>query len=114
VPYIIFGPPGTGKTVTVIEAILQILKRENEVKILACAPSDTAADVIAQRLSQYLSPQELLRLNWWQRLVASVNPLLLPYCPQDESLGLFGPPKELDCSVVVCTCGAAGMLSLMD
>ena len=45
---IVHGPPGTGKTTTLIEAILQlILKGE---KVLVSAPSNTAVDNIAKGL----------------------------------------------------------------
>ena len=43
-------PSGTGKTSTVIAAIEEIRARRPELRILACAPSDAAADVIAIRL----------------------------------------------------------------
>lgn len=48
----------------------------------ACGPSDTAADVICLRLAQHMSTDQLVRINWWQRLAASVHPHILPYCPQ--------------------------------
>jgi DNA polymerase III delta prime subunit len=44
---IIHGPPGTGKTTTVIELIRQLVQRGNQV--LACAPSNTAVDNLLER-----------------------------------------------------------------
>lgn len=45
---IVHGPPGTGKTTTLIEAILQLTKTGE--KILVSAPSNTAVDNIAKGL----------------------------------------------------------------
>lgn len=46
---IIHGPPGTGKTTTLIKAVQALLKRENK-QILIVAPSNTAVDVLTERL----------------------------------------------------------------
>ncbi|KZT41659.1 P-loop containing nucleoside triphosphate hydrolase protein [Sistotremastrum suecicum HHB10207 ss-3] len=62
-PFIVFGPPGTGKTVTIVEAMLQLVTSRTDVKILACAPSNSAADLITERLAAVLEPRELFRLN---------------------------------------------------
>ncbi|KAI9444108.1 P-loop containing nucleoside triphosphate hydrolase protein [Lactarius indigo] len=51
VPFIIFGPPGTGKTSTVVESIMQLVHRDAGFKILACTPSNAAADVLVERLA---------------------------------------------------------------
>lgn len=45
---IVHGPPGTGKTTTLVEAILQVLKEEDQV--LVCAPSNTATDLLVEKL----------------------------------------------------------------
>jgi hypothetical protein len=45
---LIHGPPGTGKTTTVVEVIRQAIRRG--CKVLACAPSNMAVDNIFQRL----------------------------------------------------------------
>lgn len=52
--------PGTGKTVTIIETIRQLLRNPNTI-ILASAPSNAAADIIASRLKDHMTPQELFR-----------------------------------------------------
>nr|CAB3263913.1 putative helicase mov-10-B.1 [Phallusia mammillata] len=49
-PYIIYGPPGTGKTVTMVEAIKQIVNHRREARVLICAPSNSACDLMVERL----------------------------------------------------------------
>lgn len=45
---IVHGPPGTGKTTTLTEAVLQLIKKGE--KVLVSAPSNTAVDNIAKSL----------------------------------------------------------------
>jgi len=52
VPYIIFGPPGTGKTTTVVELIHQFVRGFERARVLVCAPTNTAADVCCEKLGQ--------------------------------------------------------------
>ena len=50
---LIHGPPGTGKTTTIVEVILQLVKLGN--KILVVAPSNIAVDNIGEKLIYYKS-----------------------------------------------------------
>jgi ATP-dependent RNA/DNA helicase IGHMBP2 len=47
---IIHGPPGTGKTTTIVKAIQEVLRHEKQV--LVCAPSNTAVDLLTEKLSE--------------------------------------------------------------
>lgn len=65
---LIHGPPGTGKTHTLIELILQMIKRG--LRILVCGPSNISVDNIVERLSPHKIP--IVRLGHPARLLPSV------------------------------------------
>lgn len=46
---VVHGPPGTGKTTTMVEAIHEVLRRESQV--LVCAQSNMAVDWISEKLA---------------------------------------------------------------
>eukprot|EP01041_Mallomonas_annulata_P001055 gene1055-2065_t len=81
---LIHGPPGTGKTTTVIELILQAIAKK--LKLLVCAPSNAAVDNILEKLvtphssssstSNKAPKPKVVRLGH----PARVNPLILDHC----------------------------------
>lgn len=56
---VVHGPPGTGKTTTLVKAILKVLEEEEQV--LVCAPSNAAVDLLVERLTA--AGQNVVRLG---------------------------------------------------
>jgi ATP-dependent RNA/DNA helicase IGHMBP2 len=73
---IVHGPPGTGKTTTLVEAIVQLVKAGE--KVLVSAPSNTAVDNIAKGLiTQNL---KILRVG----NTSKVDEIVFPYTPEGK------------------------------
>ncbi|KIO33700.1 hypothetical protein M407DRAFT_229531 [Tulasnella calospora MUT 4182] len=111
VPFVVFGPPGTGKTVVLVEAIRQVLTNQPDAKILACAPSNSAADIIAERLGRFLSKRELFRMNAPTRNKDTIPTKLLDFSRVNPNGTFFVPQKEelMKFRVVVSTCVSASV-----
>ncbi|CAI7798861.1 unnamed protein product [Closterium sp. NIES-53] len=115
-PYIVFGPPGTGKTKTVVEAILQVVKAMSSARVLVCAPSNSATDNIALRLKGNLQVREMLRLYSVSRTRGEVETDLLPFTRYNDTTGTFRLPSLSEihtARVVAVTCCSAALLYRM-
>jgi helicase MOV-10 len=110
-PYLISGPPGTGKTKSLVEVAMQLLETHTADHILICAPSDQAADTLAMRLKYYLNPTQLLRLNGPWRADNEVTRELMGYTYMENEMFYLPPFRKLMAyNVVVTSCRDASVL----
>lgn len=89
-----------------VEAIRQVLIHNRQAKILACAPSNSAADLIASRLKVGLSPNELFRFYAPSRYKNQVPDELLSYTytDRDGHFSIHPPARMTGFRVIVTTC----------
>ncbi len=78
--FLIHGPPGTGKTTTLVEVILQLVKKGN--RVLAAADSNTAVDNLVEKLQH--SGSKVLRIGNPARVDPDLYSVSLDYQLQDE------------------------------
>ena len=77
---LIHGPPGTGKTTTIVEYIKQEVARGS--KVLACGPSNISVDNMAEKLIFGLGKVKICRLGHPARLQVDV----LPHCLDAQAM----------------------------
>ena len=107
-PYIIYGPPGTGKTVTVVEAVIQIFLLRSDSRILVVTPSNSAADLIVERIhfSKQIQIGDLARLNAFQRAPEAIPEVVRSYSFTNDELQVLS--KVVRHRIVIATCTTSG------
>ncbi|XP_043932875.1 helicase MOV-10 isoform X2 [Protopterus annectens] len=116
-PYLIFGPPGTGKTVTIVEAMKQVLHCIPDSHILACAPSNSASDLLCQRLSEHVDKRLIYRIIASSRDYKMIPEDVKPYCNWDSQQESFVYPSIEDLQkyrIIITTLVTAGRLVSAD
>ena len=118
--HILSGPPGTGKTVSIVAAILAVyeLSRVNKVrcKILVACPTNAAADLIVERIDDVISTWDsgkpsMQRIHALNRQVEHTSQEVRKH--SDISNDNFSFPEKStinNLSIVVCTLASAARM----
>jgi superfamily I DNA and/or RNA helicase len=88
--HLLHGPPGTGKTTTVCELIVEAVKRKE--KVLACGPSNISVDNIVEGLSKRVN---CVRVGNPARMIEGVIEHCLDYLIAQKSVAWKNEVKKL-------------------
>lgn len=109
-PFLLIGPPGTGKTRTLVSAIQEIVRSSNK-SVLVCAFSNSACDEISERLLDVLSAEEIHRLYAKTFNTELISPKIWPISNiQDGKIQMPSLKYLQQFRVVVCTMLTAGSI----
>uniref|UniRef100_A0A1I8BTE6 RNA helicase n=1 Tax=Meloidogyne hapla TaxID=6305 RepID=A0A1I8BTE6_MELHA len=102
-PFVLFGPPGTGKTITLVESIRHLVFQSSQNRILVCTPSKMAADNFAEALLQhdFLEHKYIFRMH--------------SLCLKEAKHRFFGIPDRLNLKmfrVIITTLATSSYLIL--
>ncbi|KAK3594867.1 hypothetical protein CHS0354_005940 [Potamilus streckersoni] len=120
-PFIMYGPFGTGKTETIAQAAMVLLKEQPTSKILICAQSNSAADLyITKHFDIFMKKSNLSislrRVYYKERRVYTVAPEVKKYCILSPDKSYFeSPTKEdiLNHRIVIVTLAESLVLTTM-
>jgi helicase MOV-10 len=107
-PFVLFGPPGTGKTHTLVHTVIELMSMRPASKLLLLAPSNQAADLLVEKLSPHFNPSIMFRLMSFQRNRSDVSATVLRHCGEEF---IFPPISDLQqFSILVSTCSMSSKL----
>lgn len=103
-PYLLFGPPGTGKTHTLTATVEEILLSSPSNHVLVYANTNTACDEITTRLLKVLPAGDIFRMYAHSYDRSKISKEIAEICNWIENKYCFPPLVTLySFRVIICT-----------